>query len=420
MARPLLRFTAALLAPGLIVTSQGATSAAPAQKAVLARPSAQAAEPDGHGKINWPQLGFDAGHSGFNPYEHRITQTNVRNLHQLWTFNIDSWPGDIVLNNGILFIPSASGMLFAANATTAQPLWSYNSGVPYGWNTGTNTVAADGAYVFTICALTGGNQGICALSAQSGTVQWSYALPGTSSYPASPPAVADGLVFFEACSSAGCDHVALDETTGSPVWMVAESCAASYGIPPAVYQRILYVPEGCDVGGTNTIVAMSDQSGEVFWTRKVSGINHGMSVSDGIVAYVHWDGSNGLLGTLNATSGHPIWGPEELGYQPITSMPAIAYKQIYAWIFIYDYGWVADYSKRDGHQVWKYWIARSFPSIEDHIAWIAMNGSPLALNAGNGQFLWDVGGTDNLGLPIIANGIVYGGCNGSHVCAYSP
>lgn len=372
---------------------------------------------DGHGKINWPQLGFDAGHSGFNKYEHQISPQNVRSLGQLWTFNIDDWPGDIVLNDGVLFIPSSSGTLYAADAKTAKQLWTFSSGVAYGWNTGTNTVAADNGLVFTECLITG-STGICALSAQSGQVQWSYVLPGSSSNATSSPTVADGLVFFEACSSAGCDHVALNESNGAPVWMAAESCAASNGIPPAVYQRVLYVGEGCDVQGTNTIVAMADQNGELLWTKPVLGVMHGLSVSDRLLAYVRWNGSNGYLGAMKAVSGRTIFAPEQVGSAGITSMPAIAYGQIFAWIFINDYGYVADYDRRDGHRVWDYVIARSFPSLANNIAWIAMNGSPLALNAASGQFIWDVGGTDNLGLPIIANGIVYGGCNGPHVCAY--
>ena len=369
--------------------------------------------------VDWPQLGFDSGHSGFNPYEHRIGIQNVGSLQQLWTFTLDNWPGDIVEESGVLYVPSASGELFAVDASNGNQLWEFDSGVPYGWNTGTNGVAVDSGLVFTVCDLPHGAQGLCALQASNGTVQWSYTLGGSSSSAGAPPVVANGIVYFEACASAGCDYVALNESTGAVLWMVSELCSGNLGIPPAVYRGVLYVNIGCDVQNVTDIVALSAQSGSQIWKAQVIGATTGLTVAGGVVAYVRWNGTESYIGALTAIHGQPLWGPSAINSKLITSMPAIAYKQIYAWIFINDYGYIADYDERMGTLNWQYTIARSFPSVANHVVYIAMNGGPLALNAGTGQVLWHISGTDNLGLPIIVNGVVYGGCNGSHVCAYA-
>lgn len=166
------------------------------------------------------------------------------------------------------------------------------------------------------------------------------------------------------------------------------------------------------------LLQSSAQDGSQKWKRSVVGITQGLTVGDGVVAYTRWDGSETYLGALEAKGGRPLWGPVPINNVQYTSMPAIANKQIYAWIFINDYGYVADYDAKHGTEYWNYTIARSFPSVENGIVWIAFNGTSLALDDATGQYLWNVGGTDNFTLPIIVNGVVYGGCSGTSVCAY--
>jgi outer membrane protein assembly factor BamB len=368
--------------------------------------------------VDWPQLGFDSGHAGFNPHERLISPVNVNQLQQQWSYNLGDWVGDMVENGGILFAPSASGELFALNARTGKQLWTFTSGIQYGWNTGTNTVAADAGLLFTECDMTGNVQGLCALQAETGAVQWSYGL-GSASYAGAPPAVANGLVYFEECTASGCAYVALNETNGAVVWTLPEGCSGNLGIPPAIYKGVLYVGEGCNEQQGTDIVALSAATGSPVWSRTVIGETTGLTVGHDIVAYARFDGSNAYLGALRAKNGRTLWGPTYINSKEITSMPAIAYGMVFAWIFINDYGHVDAYDERFGTQYWDYAIARSFPSIANGVAYIAFNGTTLALNAHTGGYLWNQSGTDNLVLPIILNGVVYGGCNGGYVCAYA-
>jgi outer membrane protein assembly factor BamB len=366
--------------------------------------------------VDWPQLGFDAGHSGFNPHERLITQQNVNQLQQLWSVNLFASTGDMVESGGVLFTPESNGELYALDAKTGNQLWSFYSGVQYGWNTGTVGVATDAGLVFTECNTSHGTQGLCALSATKGRVQWKYDL-GPSSYAGAPPAFANGVVYFEECTTAGCDYVALNELSGTVVWTVPELCSGNLGVPPAIVDGVVYVGEGCDVQAGTYIVALSATDGSVIWLTQVTGEMSGLTVGHGVVAYARWDGTNGYLGALEAKSGRSKWGPAYINAAHIESMPAIAYGMIFSWIFVNDYGHLDAYDLRTGTPRWDYAIARSFPSIANGIAYTAFNGTTVALNAETGSTLWDEGGTDNLSLPIIVDGVVYGGC-GPDVCAY--
>jgi outer membrane protein assembly factor BamB len=194
-------------------------------------------------------------------------------------------------------------------------------------------------------------------------------------------------------------------------------CSGGNGVPPAVASGTLYIDEGCKAGATD-IVAVSARTGSRRWHQEVVGGQAGLSVAGGIVAYTRWNGSQAYVGVLDATHGTTVWGPVSIGGHQLESMPAIAYGAIYYWEFLNDYGYIVAYNAQTGSQLWQYTIARSFASVANQIVWIAFNGSPLALNPATGQYLWNVGGTDNLGLPLVVNGVVYGGCNGPYVCAY--
>jgi hypothetical protein len=41
-------------------------------------------------QIDWPQYGFDSGHSGYNPKEKTINASNVGQLQQAWSFSTGS------------------------------------------------------------------------------------------------------------------------------------------------------------------------------------------------------------------------------------------------------------------------------------------------------------------------------------------
>src|SRR5581483_3801641 len=70
---------------------------------------------------SWPQIGYDAAHTGYNPAEHTLSTKNVGGLSVIGKLNT----GDIVQDP-----PSVSGGWVYAGS---------DSGRVYGWNTTTGT-----------------------------------------------------------------------------------------------------------------------------------------------------------------------------------------------------------------------------------------------------------------------------------------
>src|SRR5215471_18775031 len=78
---------------------------------------------------DWPQFGFDPNHTYFNPYENVLTSANVSNLTQDWTYTTNSYiRSSPAVVNGVVYIASSSGMLYAFNTATGALLWSHSIG----------------------------------------------------------------------------------------------------------------------------------------------------------------------------------------------------------------------------------------------------------------------------------------------------
>lgn len=73
-----------------------------------ALPSALRASLAAHATSNgdWPQLGYDAGHSAYNPYETTIGPNNLAQLQQVWSFSAgaDNTTGNVVEAAGVAII----------------------------------------------------------------------------------------------------------------------------------------------------------------------------------------------------------------------------------------------------------------------------------------------------------------------------
>jgi hypothetical protein len=100
--------------------------------------------------------------------------------------------------------------------------------------------------VFTICNVASGVQVMCALDAMTGALHWSYAVPGATTYPETPPVVADGAVYFGACGTS-CAYVGLHEHTGTLLWTQSQpaGCEVNNGTVPAVSGGSVYASTGC-------------------------------------------------------------------------------------------------------------------------------------------------------------------------------
>lgn len=81
-------------------------------------------------QLDWPQFGFDAQHSGNNPYEKTISASNVNQLHQLFNVKLpdtaDGAPvylGGDANNRAMLFVTTRSGDIVALDPKTGAQIW---------------------------------------------------------------------------------------------------------------------------------------------------------------------------------------------------------------------------------------------------------------------------------------------------------
>jgi outer membrane protein assembly factor BamB len=327
----------------------------------------------------WPQYGFDARHTIFNPFEHTLNPSNVAELSLQWQFMAGNGTGIAPLSgpalaDGVLYVGSYAETTFRAlDAGTGAIRWIF-SGVnffsdPAVGNGHVYTASLDGnLYAFpTNCIGTctptwavpvgtlgtnspptlfneniyiGGYDGrVYAFDATTGAELWSARV--------NPPQLTDPLNFAPAVSH---DRVfvsgdrgvyafpATCTTTCAPLW--AARTQFSPAAAPTVADGFVLV---ADYQGT--VYAFDSATGNLEWKGRVAPIPHAIAVAHGI-AYL--SSGNGELvafavGGCGQTVCNPLWTSAPSGFLLFT--PTIANGVVYvgALDFIYTQGDVLTY-----------------------------------------------------------------------------
>ncbi len=341
------------------------------------------------------QYGFDAQHTGNNPYEHIISPANASRLHLLWSYQtgsgIDSSPA---VANGMVYIGSFDKSLYALDATSGKKLWSYQTG---------SGIDSSPAVANGIVYIGSGDGSLYALDATSGKKLWSYQ---TGSGIDSSPAVANGMVYI---GSGDSSLYALDATSGKKLW--------SYQTGSGIYSS-LAVANGMVYIGSNdgSLYALDATSGKKLWSYQTGDqIDSSPAVANGIVYIGSGDSS---LYALDATSGKKLWS-----YQTgsgIFSSPAVANGIVYIGSFD---GSLYALDATSGKKLWSYQTGSgidSLPAVANGIVYIGSgDGSLYALDAASGKKLWSYQtGGGIYSSPAVANGMVYIGSHDSKLYAF--
>ena len=139
----------------------------------------------------------------WNPCEKVLNVRNVGKLGLKWRYttglNVFSSPA---VANGVVYVGSEDGHLYALNAKTGAKLWSY----------ATNFVDSSPAVANGVVYFGSTDDNVYALNASTGAKLWSFA---TSDIVTSSPAVANGVVYVGSY-----DHnvYALNASTGAKLW----------------------------------------------------------------------------------------------------------------------------------------------------------------------------------------------------------
>jgi outer membrane protein assembly factor BamB len=343
---------------------------------------------------NWSQFHFTPDHKGLNPYENVLNTHTVGNLSLLWTYTtggpVQSPP---VVVNGVVYVGSNDGNVYALKASTGALLWSYTTFSP--------VVAVSNGEVYVGSQPQNGPWPFYALNASTGAVRWSF---GTSVAVFNPPTIVNGVVYIGGLSR----DYALNANDGSQVWtdMHGYSLASSMAFADGV------VYFGTDNSGPTVVSSPAVANGVVYAATYMGSLN----ASDGSPRC--FVGPNGMA-ALDAITCAVLWN-YSAGGTVTSSSPAIANGVVY---FGSDGGNVYALNASNGALLWTYansGAVQSSPAVANGVVYIGSDDNNLyALNANTGAQLWGytTGGSVE-SSPAVANGVVYVGSDDGNVYAF--
>jgi len=379
---------------------------------------------------NWPQQGVNAAHTGYNTLEKTLGVGNVGSLTQLWSFPTGAQlTAPILVQNGIAYINSADGYLYAVNAATGAQVWKFQTFT--GGGSQDNPAFADGR-VFVGCLVGGNSQqnGLCALHAANGTLDWSYyedcnCLPAEGLSAA--PVVSGKTVlipYFATYNFGSSRLIAVDAVSGKVLWQYGYPGGNSGGpsaAAPAVANGSVYVGQGY----SNSVCSLQLSSGVPNWCSSTNDSGNSVAAAKGVV-YVNT--SNHGVYAFKASSGAQIWQftPAAGNYSGHDDPPAVAKGTVYVAGVGFSgnlYALKASSGSLIYHTTSGSGGAEnttSSPSIANAVAYVECQSGLCAFNASTGALLFTPNSSgSSQSSPAIVNGTVYETCGPNTACAYA-
>ena len=338
-----------------------------------------------------------------------LSRSDARDLQIVWstatgatTEGVNSSPAVV---NGVVYIGSDDGKLWALDAATGAPIWSQPTG---------GMVRSSPAVVGGIVYIGSNGGNLLAFDAVTGAPIWTTVLGGQ----VAAPVVSGGRVFV---GTRGGYFYALDAATGAVLWS----------------HRIWAVWESAALHG-DTVYVGSDQyklwaydsaTGDLKWSTTFDGrVRCSPSFARGQL-YVGDD--SGKVSALDAHTGDLLWTSEAAPPETnaiVRSAPAVGRGLVYV-----DTGettpmdgHVVAFDRTTGAEVWRSHMAdyaTSSPALANRVLYVGSFDSRLyAYDADSGQELWTSGwGTFSASIPsspAVTGGRVYVGIRDGSVVAF--
>jgi outer membrane protein assembly factor BamB len=360
-------------------------------------------------RTDWVEHGFSEKGRRYNPWENVISPANASSLDVAWTFAT----GDVVesspaVANGLVYIGSNDGYLYALDATTGALKWKRNVG---GVDYSSPAVANGIVYVGSMAGK------IYAFNASTGAIKWRYPASGALVYNVEgSPTVLNGVVYIGADDG---NVYALDATTGTKLWSFLTTAGYQMWSAPALSNGTLFVGSG-----DNNLYAIDTATHAELWASQTgNSVLSSPAIANGWVFFGSYDDyfyaqHDDEQARLNYSTGSQI-----------LSSAAFANGNVY-------FG-SADGNLRSLSVVhfnlnlnWAYAIGGgaiySSPAVANGIVYFATSEFTTccyitALNAADGSLLWEhlaIGNSLN-SSPAVANGMVYIGSDDHKVYAFA-
>ena len=341
---------------------------------------------------DWPMLLADPSHTG------SVTGGTLVTPNLLWSYPTTgalAGASSPAVANGILYIGSANGNLYALNATDGIKLWNYSTDGAVD-----SSPAIDNGIVYV--GSIGG--GFYALNATNGEKIWSF----TTDWINSSPTIVDGVVYF-----AGSHTVyAFNANSGLMLWNYSVDVQFIPLDPegiyssPAVVNGVVYI--GSNNGLDGYLYALNATDGVKLWVYPTEGwVESPPTVGNGMVYIPSEDGN---LYALNASNGQKVWSYSNILVKvDYGASVAFANNVVYV-LSYYPNGAVEALNAKTGVQLWSSstTYCEPFPIVVGDVLYVGSVDNLFAFNATDGSWLWNSNQTGEiLSSPAYANGVVY-------------
>ncbi|MGZ3616807.1 MAG: beta-alanine-activating enzyme beta-propeller domain-containing protein [Ktedonobacteraceae bacterium] len=223
-------------------------------------------------QTNWTMFGYDRKHTHTNPYENVLSQANVSNLAAKWIAPIllgtISSPAVV---NGVVYIGSDDGSLYAFNAQTGTQLWRVTTG---------SNINSSPAVVNGVVYVGSHDSNVYAFNARTGIQIWKA--PTGADIAMSSPVVINSVVYI---GSEDQNLYALNAQTGAQLW---KAPTGGWIISsPTVANGVVYVGSQ-----DNSLYAFNARTGIQLWSYQTGNwIWSSPAVANGLVYVGSTDGN---------------------------------------------------------------------------------------------------------------------------------
>lgn len=371
---------------------------------------------------DWSMFGYTTTGTRYNPLETSLNTSNV--FHQGSTGLVYGWNqltlGPVTSSpavvNGIAYVGSDDGKVYAFNAATGAPLWSFaTSGQVQG-----SPAVVNGVVYVGVGEQLATDGSLYALNATTGALLWAFTAPvGPAAGRGNAfgtPVVANGIVY---ASNSNESVYAFDAGTGAFLWSTdpTNPIGTYWGNTPVIANGVVYVATASS--GQGLVYALNAGNGAVLQQYQVptgGAIYNEPVVVNGVVYIADADTH---LYAFAANTGTLIWRSQSLGNFGQSS-PAVANGIVYVGSANHN---IYAVNASNGALVWSFATnntVNSSPAVANGVVYVGSQDSTLyALDASTGQLLCAdpvLGAIES--SPAVADGMVYVGDDSGYFNAF--
>jgi outer membrane protein assembly factor BamB len=340
-------------------------------------------------------LGADAAHTGQQP-----GPAPAGNPRLVWRFDAGSEVyGAPALADGVLYVTSKQGQLFAIDAATGQEVWRFNL---------SDYVVRSSPAVVDGVVYVGGGFNLFAVDAVTGKQLWKVPLRYAGQ---SAPTVANDIVVV--ASQEGWVY-GINKDSGEAIWR-SPADGLVFGAPAVAHDAVVF---GTDAGN---VYSLDIADGSVTWRGEIEGaVYAGASVVDDVIIV---QSTSGRLVAMSFDTGDILWEGDIGGDHAVSILGNPGSGEGAAVVVTANDGGVYALTVHDGQQRWLHPSGKpqSGPAVTSGNTVVLGSGQNLiALNGTTGSPVWTYLAGDIISTaPTVSSGYVFFGAEDGFLYAVS-